>query len=71
MHRNVWNSERLDYSELSNILPRAVEGEHFAKRTEKCIIFGHLLDEKLETLEDHGCPTVQCLVDKQIWICSS
>ena len=25
-HGNVWNSERLDYSELSNILPTAVKG---------------------------------------------
>ena len=27
MHGIVWNRGRLDYSELSNILPRAVNGE--------------------------------------------
>ena len=31
----VWNSRRLDYSELPNILFRDVKGEYFAKGTEK------------------------------------
>ena len=35
LHGIVWNSERLNYSELPNILPTDVRGEHFAKRTEK------------------------------------
>ena len=33
LHGIVWNSGGSDYSELSNILPRAVKGEHFAKGT--------------------------------------
>ena len=32
----VWNSGRLDSSELSNTLPRAVIGEYFAKGFEIC-----------------------------------
>ena len=67
----MWNSGRLDYSQLSNILPRAVKGEYFAKGKEKCQILGNLLDKRVENLEDHGCPKVQDLVDEEIWICSS
>ena len=67
----MWNSGRLDYSELSNSLPGAVNGEYVAKGIEKCKILGNLLDEEVENLEDHGCPTVQDLVDEEMWICSS
>ena len=54
LHGIVWNSGRLDYSELSNILPRAEKGELFAKGTEKCKILGNLLVKGVENLEDHG-----------------
>ena len=65
LHGIVRNSGRLDYSELSNILPRAVKGEYFAKGTEKCKIFGNLLDKELENLEHHGCPKVKEPVDEE------
>ena len=71
LHRIVWNSGRLDYSDISNILPRAVKGEYSAKGTEKCKIPGDFLDKDVQTLEDHGCPKVQNLVDEEIWICST
>ena len=71
LHGIVWNSGRLDYSELSNIPPRAVKGEYFAKGTEKFKILGNLLVEEVENLEDHGCPKVQDFVGEEIWICSS
>ena len=71
MHGIVWNRGRLDFRELSNILPTAVKGEYFAKGTEKFKILGSLLDEDVENLEDHGCPKVQELVDKKNWICLS
>ena len=67
----VWNSGRLDYSELSNILPRAVRGENFGKGTEECKIVGKLLDKEVENSEDHGCPKVQDLIDRENWIGSS
>ena len=67
----MWNSGRLDYNELSNIRPRVVKGEYFAKGTEKCKILGNLLDKQLENLEDHGCPKVEYLVDEEMWLCSS
>ena len=46
LKRIVWNSGRLDYSELPNILPREEKGENFAKGTEKCKILGNLTDKK-------------------------
>ena len=64
------NSERLDYSELSKILPGAAKGKYFAKGTEKYKILGSFLDKEVENLEDHGCPKVQGLVVGEIWICS-
>ena len=71
LHVIVWNSGRLDNSELSNILPKAVKGKYFAKRTEKCKILSNLLDKVVENLEDHGCPKNQHAVDEEIWIRSS
>ena len=70
LHEIVWNSGRLHYSELPNILPRDIKGEFFAKRTEKCKILASLMDKEVETLDDHGCPKVQDLVDEEIRICS-
>ena len=71
LHGIVWNSGGLDYSELSNIVPRAVKREKFAQRTEKCKILGNLLDKEVKELEDHGCTKIQDPVDEEISICSS
>ena len=65
LHGIVWNSGRLDYSELSNILPRVVKAVYVAKRTEKCKVLGNLLNKKPENLENHGCPKSQDLVDEE------
>ena len=56
MHIIVWNSGRLNYSELPNFLLSDVNGEYFAKKVEKGKILGSLLDKVVENLEDHGCP---------------
>ena len=71
LHGIVWNSGRLYYSELSNIVPRAVKGEKFAKRLEKWKSLGNLMDKVVEFSEDHGHPKVQDLVDEERWICLS
>ena len=71
LHGIVWNSGRLDYIEISNMLLRAVKAEHFAKGTKICEILGNLLDKEAENLEDHGCPKVQDLVDEEKKICSN
>ena len=56
LHGNLWNSGRLDYSELSNFFARAVRGEYCAKGTEKRKILDSLMDKEVENLDDHGCP---------------
>ena len=66
MHGIEWNSGRLDYSEPSNSLPRAIKGDYFRKRLEKCKILGSLWDKDVEKLEDHGCPKVQDLVGEEL-----
>ena len=69
--RNCVEQWKLNYSEFSNILHRAVKGEYFAKGTEKSKILGNLKNKEVENLEDHGCPKVRDLVDEEVWICSS
>ena len=59
------------FSELPNILPSDVEGENFAKGTEKCMILGILVGKEIENLEDHGCDKDRDLFDGEMWICSS
>ena len=71
LHGIVWNSGRVEYNELPNIPPRAVKGEYFANGTEKCKILANLLEKEVQSLEDHGCPKVQDLVDEENRICSS
>ena len=62
LHEIMWNSGRLDYSELANVLLRAVKGKYFAKGAEKCKTFCNLLVKEVENSESHGCPKVQDLV---------
>ena len=49
LDRIVCRSWRIDYSDLSNNLRRAVKGEYSAKRTENCKILGNLLEKKWKT----------------------
>ena len=67
----MWNSGRLDYSELANVLSRDAKGEYFAEGTKERQTFSNLLDKEMENSKDHGCPKVQDLVDKEVWIYSS
>ena len=65
LHRFVWISGRFDYSELPNILPRAVKVEYFAKGTKKCKILGILFSKEVEILDDHGCPKFRISLTKK------
>ena len=47
LHGFLWNSGRLDYSELTQFLPGAVKNEYFANGTDKCKVFGNLLDKEV------------------------
>ena len=71
----MWNGGCLDYIVLPNILPRELQGEYHAKRTEKCKIIGQFLDKEVENLVDHGCSKTRVIVapeaDEEIWIRSS
>ena len=65
------SSGHFDYSGLPHILPTDVNGEYFAKGTEKIKILAGLMDKFVENLDDQGCPKVQDLVDEEMWVCSS
>ena len=70
---SVWINECLDYNQLANIFPRAVEVAYLAKDTEKCKVLGKFLEKEAESLEGHDCPKVQDLAEtvEKMWICSS
>ena len=61
----VWNNGCLDFSEITNILPRDVTGGYFANGTEKCRRLAPLVDEEVENLINHSCPKAQDLVDEE------
>ena len=67
----MWNSGRLEHSEIPNILPSDVEGEYFAKVTEKCKFLGNLMGKEVENLIDHCSPKIQDVFDEDIQVCSS
>ena len=56
LHGNVWNSERLDYTELHNIPPSDEKDESFFKRNAKCMFLGSVLGKEVENNDDHDCP---------------
>ena len=53
-----------NYSEFPIILPRDLEGEYSTTATEKCNLFARLMDKDVETLDDHGWPKDQDLVEE-------
>ena len=69
-HGIVWNSGRLDYSELPNFLLRDLKREYVAKGTERCKLQASLMDKEKPNLDDHGCVSVQDLVEVEMWSCS-
>ena len=48
---------------LPNNLPRDVQVEYFAEKTEKMRMLGNLLEKEVENMVDHGCPKFRNLVD--------
>ena len=49
-----------------------MNAEVFAKGFEKCKLLSTLLEQKLENLDDYGCPKLQDLVKTDsLWICPS
>ena len=48
LHGIVWNSFSLDYSELSNILPKDVMGQYLTTKIQRSKTFDNLVDEAVK-----------------------
>ena len=70
----AWSSEKLDYDKLFAVFYdiKVMNAEVSAKGLEKCRLLTSLLGQKMENLDDYGCPKIQNLVKTDSsWICSS
>ena len=64
-----WNYDKL-VAVFYNL--KVTNAEVFAKGLEKCRLFTRLLGQKVENLDDYGCPKIQDLVKTDSsWICSN
>ena len=72
-HGIVWNSGKLEYSELQNVFPKDVEAKYFASGTEKIKNKNNSKDEIVRNLDYTGCHRNQDLAEstKELWIRSS
>ena len=77
LHGIAWSSGKLEYEMLFAVFYniKVINAEVFAKRFEKCGLMARLLGQKVENLDDYGCPKVQNLVGEGktdvSWICFS
>ena len=74
LHGSAWSSGKLDYYKLFAVFYdiKVMNAEVFAKGLEKSRLLANLLGQKVETLDDYGCPKNQDLVQMgSLWICSS
>ena len=77
LHGIAWSSGKLEYEKLFAVFYdiKVMNAEMFAKGFEKCRLLNRLLGEKVENLDDFGCPKIQDLVREgrtnSSWICSS
>ena len=65
---------KLDYDKLFAVFYdlKVTVAEVFAKGLEKCRLLTSLIGQKVEKLDDYGCPKIQNLVKTDsLWICSS
>ena len=74
LHIIAWSSGELDYDYLFAVFYhiKVMSAEVFAKGLEKCRPLTRLLGQKVENLDDYGCPKTQDLVKTDSsWICSN
>ena len=74
LHGIAWSSGKLDYDKLFALFYdiKLMNAEVFAKGLEKCRLLTNLLGQKVENLDDYGCPKIQDLVKTDsYWNCSS
>ena len=63
LHGIAWSSGKLEYEKLIAVFYdiKVMNAEVLAKGFEKCRLLTRLLGQKLENLDDHGCPKFQDL----------
>ena len=74
LHGIAWSSGKLDYDKLCAVFHNinVMNAEVFAKGLEKCRLLTRLPGQKVESLDDYGCPKIQDLVKtNSSLICSS
>ena len=77
LHGIAWSSGKLEYEKLFAVLYDIIKmnAEFFAKGFEKCRLLTRLLGQKVQNLDDYGCPKIQNIVGEgkadSSWICSS
>ena len=65
LHGIAWSSGKLEYDKLFAVFYdiKVRIAEVFAKRFEKCRLLTRLLGQKVENLDDYGCPKIQVQQD--------
>ena len=74
LHGFAWSSGKLDYNNFFVVFYdiKVMKAEVFAEGFEKCRLLTRLLGQKVEILDDYGCPKIQDLVKTDSSrICSS
>ena len=77
LHGIAWSSGKLDYDEVFAVFfdVKLMNAEVFAKGFEKRRLLTRFFGQKVENLDDYGCPKIQDLAGEgkvnSSWICSS
>ena len=77
LHGITWSSGKLDYDKLFAVFDdiKRMDTKVFAEEVEKCRWLTRLLGQKIQNMDDYGCPKVQNLVREgktdSSWISSS
>ena len=72
LHGIAWSSGKLDYEKLFAVFYdiKMMNAEVNAKGFEKCRLLASLLGQKVENLDEYGCPKIQDLVKTDsLWNC--
>ena len=74
LHGLAWSNGKLDFEKPFAVFYdiKLMNAEVFAKGFEKCRLLTTFLGQKVEKLDDYGCPKIQDLVKTHsLWNCSS
>ena len=59
----MWNSGSLVYSYLQNVLLKDFKANYTSEGRKKCKSLSNIMVKEVESLDDHGCPKIQELVE--------